>query len=83
MVQQDQQCLCSGRDESLIPGPVQWVKHPALLQLWRRSQLQLEFDPWSGNSISHRVANKKNLIKYLHEEFKRKSHLLVCQSNNG
>ena len=25
---------------------VQWVKDPALLELWCRSQLQLRFDPW-------------------------------------
>ena len=36
-------CLCSG--EGLIPGPVQWVKDPVLLQLWCRLQLQLGFDP--------------------------------------
>ena len=24
----------------------QWVKDLALLQLWHKSQLQLEFDPW-------------------------------------
>ena len=27
---------------------VQWVKDPALLQLWRRSQLWLGFNPWPG-----------------------------------
>ena len=32
-----------------IPGLVQWVKDPVLLQLWRRLQLRLEFEPWPGN----------------------------------
>ena len=27
----------------------QWVKDPAWLQLWRRSQLLLGFHPWPGN----------------------------------
>ena len=27
----------------LIPGPVQWVKDLVLLQLWHRSQLQLDW----------------------------------------
>ena len=29
----------------LIPSPGQWVKDPALLQPWYRSQLQFNFDP--------------------------------------
>ena len=32
-----------------IPGSVEWVKDPALLQLWHRLQLQLRFDPWPKN----------------------------------
>ena len=28
---------------------VQWVKEPALMQLWHRLQLQLRFDPWPRN----------------------------------
>ena len=31
------------------PSPAQWVKDPALLQLWHRSQLWLEINPWPGN----------------------------------
>lgn len=32
-----------------IPSPGQWGKDPAFLQLWRKSQLPLELDPWPGN----------------------------------
>ena len=34
---------------SSIPSPAQWVKDLALLHLWHSLQLQLRFDPWSGN----------------------------------
>ena len=34
---------------SSIPGRVQWVKDPLLLQLWGRSKLCLVFDPWPRN----------------------------------
>lgn len=54
----DRWCLCSGRDSGSIPGQVLWVKNLLLLQLWRRSQLQPEFDPWPGNSVCRRVAKK-------------------------
>ena len=27
------------------PSLAQWVKYPVLLQLWRRSQMRLGFDP--------------------------------------
>ena len=40
------------------PQPGAWVKHLALQQLWPRSQLQLESDPWPGNSMCHRLAKK-------------------------
>ena len=43
----DLACLCGGMGS--IPGPEPWVKDPALPQLWCTSQLQLRFDPWSGN----------------------------------
>ena len=33
----------------LIPGPLQWVKDPALPQLWHRLQLQIGVDPWPRN----------------------------------
>ena len=40
-------CLCGST--SVIPGPVQWVKDLALMQLWCRLQLQLRFNPWPRN----------------------------------
>ena len=43
----------------LIPGPAQWVKDPALPQLWLRSQLQLGSDPWPRNSTCHGAAQKR------------------------
>ena len=42
-----QHCLWGGSGST--PGLVQWVKDLVLLQLWRRSQLGLGFDPWPGN----------------------------------
>ena len=40
------------------PSTVLWVKDSALLQLWLRTQLRLRLDPWSRNSICHRVAKR-------------------------
>ena len=39
-----------------FPRLPQWVKDPALLQ----SQLQLRFDPWTGNF--HKLRRKKKII---------------------
>ena len=46
-------------DLDLIPSLAQRVKDWALLQLWRRSQLQLGSDPWPGNSTCHGVAKNE------------------------
>ena len=40
-------CLCHG--VGLIPGPVQQVKDPALLQLWHKWKLRLRFNPQPRN----------------------------------
>ena len=47
----------------LIPSLVQWVKDPALLQLWHRSQLQLKFDPWPQELPYAWVQPKQNKTK--------------------
>ena len=36
-------------EKKRVSAVVQWVKDPALLQWWHRSQLQFRFDPWPGN----------------------------------
>ena len=41
----------------------QWVKNPALLQLWHRSQLQLKFHLWPGNFHMPWVLLKKEKQK--------------------
>ena len=49
-------------DTGSVPGPTRCVKHPALLQLQCRSQLQLGSDPWPGNSICLGMAEKEKTI---------------------
>ena len=58
MAQQD---LYSVGDVGSIPGPEHWVKDPVLL--WCRSQLQLRFHSWPGNSICLRVVKKEKNSK--------------------
>ena len=61
----DPACLCGG--SSSILDPEQWVKDPALPQLWHRSQLLLRFDPWPGNFhmmwVQPKKEKKKAIIK--------------------
>ena len=52
-------------DVGWIPSPAQWVKDPALLQLWLRSQLQLRSDPWPGSSICQGAAKNGKKKKVL------------------
>ena len=54
-------CLCGGACS--IPSPVGWVKDPALLQLWHRSQLWFRFDPWPRNFHMPQLWQKKKKKK--------------------
>ena len=42
-----------------IPGPPQWVKDPALLQVQLRSRLRLGSDPWPRSGICCGVAKNE------------------------
>ena len=53
----DLACLHGGTGS--IPSPAQRVKDPALLQMWHRLQLWLQFDPWPGNFHVLQVQLKK------------------------
>ena len=50
-------------DTSSIPGPAQWVKDPALLQLWLRLGLWLGSDPRPRNSICPGVGKNEKKEK--------------------
>ena len=63
VVQRDQQCLWRAGSHIPIPGPAQWVKDPALLQLWHRRQLQLGSDPWPKRSMCGKAAKKKQSLQ--------------------
>ena len=45
-----------------VPSVVQRVKDPVLLQLWRRSQLQVVFNPWPRNFHMPQVQPEKYYI---------------------
>ena len=55
---------------SLIPDPVWWVKDPALLQLWHRSQMQLRISYWPRNS--HMLGMQPKKAKTKQKETKKK-----------
>ena len=61
-------------DAGSIPGPAQW--EAVLLQLWKRSKLQLGSDPSPGNSICHGVAKneKKERKKILKKKKQKKKN---------
>ena len=48
-----------------VPVVGQWVKDPALLQMWHRSPLWFVFDPWPGNfHVPQLWPKNKKIIKY-------------------
>ena len=51
---------------------LQWVKNPALPQLWQRLQLQFEFDSWPRNFHVPGAQQKKGKEKKPKEKKKRK-----------
>ena len=68
-----------------IPTVVQWVKHPALLQLQCKSQPQLRYYPWPGNYHMPQIWRKK--IKNRSKQWtcmRRKDghHPLLCPQNH-
>lgn len=62
MTQRDQQHLCSPGTRLKVQSLERWVKDLTLPQLWRRSQQQLGYIPWLGNSICLRVVKKEKKI---------------------
>ena len=59
VAQQEHQCLHSPESQVWSPAWHSGLKDLALLQLLHRSKLQLESDPWPGNSICCVAAKKK------------------------
>ena len=43
----------------MVTSLAQWVKDPAMAQLWRRSQLQLRFNSWARNFHGWGLSQKK------------------------
>ena len=63
----------------LIPGPAQWVKDPALLQLWHRSQKQLRFHPWPRGVQPIMGGRKESWVRFCDWVFcGYHSDLVVC-----
>ena len=63
MVQQVKCLVWSLGSAGLIPGPVQWIKDLALLQLWCRLQLWSDSTPSPGISICRGSGKKKKKKK--------------------
>ena len=61
MVQWDQVAPWERWDKGSILGPAQWVKEPALPQLWLRSQLWIRSDPWPSGSGGQKKKKTKKI----------------------
>ena len=59
MAQQDQQRLCSTGMQVQSQARHSGLKDLVLPELWCKLQLQLESDPWPGNSICHGCSRGK------------------------
>ena len=59
-----------------VPPVTQWVKDPALTQLWHRSQLQLRCNHWP--TVIHRGCSQKKKKKKWHYPLNKITFLIIC-----
>ena len=65
----------------MIPSLAQWFKDPALLQLWHRLLLWLEFNPWPGGfPYTSGVVKKGKKILEMYWKTNRGKHFLKSKS---
>ena len=61
-----------------MPGPEQWVKDLALLQLWLRLKLWLGFDTWRKNFIMLQMQTEKK--KKVHQDRENSNNIIAGMS---